>query len=41
MRRRATARRVAAFEIPTLLLILATYAGWLAVTAAYGHWPLR
>ncbi len=26
-------------EIPTLLLILATYAGWLAVTYAYGRWP--
>src|SRR6516164_6710936 len=27
-------------EIPTLLLILADYAGWLAVTFAYGRWPL-
>jgi fatty acid desaturase len=29
-----------AVEIPTLLLILATYAAWLAVTATYGRWPL-
>jgi fatty acid desaturase len=28
-----------AIEIPTLLLILATDAAWLAVTAAYGRWP--
>jgi fatty acid desaturase len=28
------------FEIPTLLLLVATYAGWLAVTAAYARWPL-
>jgi fatty acid desaturase len=28
------------FEIPTLLLLTATYAGWLAVTAAYARWPL-
>lgn len=35
-----TARRAPAVEIPTLLLILATYAGWLAVTFAYGRWPL-
>jgi fatty acid desaturase len=27
-------------EIPTLLLIFATYAAWLAVTAAYGQWQL-
>jgi fatty acid desaturase len=26
--------------MPTLLLILADYAAWLAVTAAYPHWPL-
>jgi fatty acid desaturase len=29
-----------AVEMPTLLLILADYAGWLAITFAYGHWPL-
>ncbi len=29
-----------AFETPTLLLILVTYSGWLAVTAAYARWPL-
>jgi fatty acid desaturase len=27
-------------EIPTLLLILADYAGWMAVTVAYTRWPL-
>ena len=27
-------------EFPTLLLILADYAGWLAVTYAYTRWPL-
>ena len=29
-----------AVEIPTLLLILATYGGWLAATFAYRQWPL-
>ncbi|HYM27109.1 MAG TPA: fatty acid desaturase [Steroidobacteraceae bacterium] len=29
-----------AVEIPTLLLILATYAAWGALTLAYGRWPL-
>jgi len=29
-----------AVEIPTLLLILAVYGGWLAVTFAYTRWPL-
>jgi fatty acid desaturase len=29
-----------AVEIPTLLLVLATYVGWLASTFAYRHWPL-
>ncbi|MBS0578598.1 MAG: fatty acid desaturase [Proteobacteria bacterium] len=28
------------FEIPTLLLIFATWSAWLGVTAAYGHWKL-
>ena len=36
---RARSRR-RSFEIPTLLLLFATYAGWLAVTAAYARWPL-
>jgi fatty acid desaturase len=27
-------------ELPTLLLIFATYAGWLAITYAYQDWPL-
>src|SRR5215469_10268133 len=27
-------------EIPTLLLILATYGGWMSVTFAYTRWPL-
>jgi fatty acid desaturase len=30
----------ASVEIPTLLLILADYAGWLAITFAYTRWPL-
>ena len=34
------ARRVAPVELPTVLLIVATYAGWLWVTHAYRHWPL-
>jgi fatty acid desaturase len=29
-----------AVELPTLLLLLATYGGWLAVTSRYAHWPL-
>jgi fatty acid desaturase len=29
-----------AFEIPTLLLIVATYAAWLGVTRLYLRWPL-
>ena len=29
-----------AVELPTLLLLLATYGGWLAATSRYGHWPL-
>ncbi len=29
-----------ALEIPTLLLIVATYAGWLAATRLYLRWPL-
>jgi fatty acid desaturase len=33
-------RRRAAVEAPTLLLVFATYAGWLAITSAYGRWPL-
>ena len=36
---RAHSRR-RSFEIPTLLLLFATYAGWLAITAAYARWPL-
>jgi len=31
--------RAPAVEIPTLLLVLFAYAGWLAVTLAYGRWP--
>jgi fatty acid desaturase len=33
-------RERAAVELPTLLLILATYGAWLAITYAYGRWPL-
>jgi fatty acid desaturase len=29
-----------AVEVPTLLLIALTYAGWLTLTHAYGRWPL-
>ena len=29
-----------AVELPTLLIALVTYGGWLAITFAYGHWPL-
>ena len=29
-----------AVELPTLLLLLIAYGGWLAVTSRYGHWPL-
>lgn len=36
----AGATRRAALEMPTLLLVLADYAGWLAITFAYGRWPL-
>lgn len=32
--------RPTAIEYPTLLLLLGTYGGWLAVTAAYDRWPL-
>jgi fatty acid desaturase len=35
----ASARRESV-EVPTLLLALATYAAWLAVTFAYRFWPL-
>ena len=27
-------------EIPTLLVALVAYGGWLAITLEYGHWPL-
>src|SRR5580700_1863770 len=36
----ARGRRSVAVEIPTLLLIVATYGAWCALTLAYGHWPL-
>ncbi len=29
-----------AVELPTLLIALVTYGGWLAITFAYSHWPL-
>jgi fatty acid desaturase len=31
---------LAAVEVPTLLLIVVTYAAWLLVTYQYRHWPL-
>jgi len=36
----ALSRPRAAVEMPTLLLVLATYGGWLAMTSTYRHWPL-
>jgi fatty acid desaturase len=36
----ARGERCATVEWPTLLLIAAVYGGWLAITLAYGHWPL-
>jgi len=36
----ARGQRRAAVEVPTLLLILATYCAWGALTFAYGRWPL-
>jgi fatty acid desaturase len=36
----ATSNEQAAVELPTLLLLVAAYGGWLAVTSAYGRWPL-
>ncbi|HXZ59590.1 MAG TPA: fatty acid desaturase [Steroidobacteraceae bacterium] len=36
----AAPRRVAAVEIPTLLITLLAYGGWSAVTLMYGRWPL-
>src|ERR1700692_2930862 len=29
-----------AVEVPTVLLLLLAYGGWLVITAAYTHWPL-
>jgi fatty acid desaturase len=36
----ATARSLAAVEIPTLLIAVLAYGGWGAVTLMYGRWPL-
>jgi fatty acid desaturase len=36
----ARGRPAVAVEVPTLLLIAATYAGWIALTSAYARWPL-
>ena len=33
-------RRVAAIEIPTVLIALLAYGGWCAITLMYGRWPL-
>ncbi len=33
-------RRRAPVELPTLLLVVLVYGGWLLATAAYGRWPL-
>jgi fatty acid desaturase len=37
---RARGEPIADVEMPTLILILATYVGWLALLFAYRHWPL-
>ena len=29
-----------AVELPTLLLLIVAYGGWLAVTSRFAHWPL-
>ena len=31
---------VSTLELPTLLLAIFVYGGWLVLTHAYGHWPL-
>jgi fatty acid desaturase len=36
----ARGERCATVEIQTLLVIVAVYGGWLAITLAYGRWPL-
>src|SRR5580704_17277286 len=36
----ATEPRVAAMELPTLMVAALAYGGWLGVTLMYGHWPL-
>src|SRR6266850_1431457 len=33
-------RRRVSVEVPTLLLVVAAYGAWLAITFAYGYWPL-
>jgi fatty acid desaturase len=33
-------RRVAAIEIPTVMIALLAYGGWCAITLMYGRWPL-
>jgi fatty acid desaturase len=35
-----TQPRLAAVEIPTLLIALLSYGGWCAITLMYGRWPL-
>ncbi|TLY63032.1 MAG: fatty acid desaturase, partial [Gammaproteobacteria bacterium] len=36
----ARAERQASVEMPTLGVALLVYGGWLAITLAYGRWPL-
>ena len=36
----ARGERCATVELPTLLVIVAAYGGWLAITSLYGRWPL-
>jgi fatty acid desaturase len=33
-------RRIAAIEIPTVMIALLVYGGWCAITLMYGRWPL-
>ena len=36
----ARGQRRVSVEVPTLLLLAATFAAWVAITLEYGHWPL-
>lgn len=36
----ARVRQPPAIEVPTVLLLIVAYGGWLGITLAYGRWPL-